>query len=157
MPSAAGASQKHIVHVCGRNGEGRGGQRVDAEKGPWERRASARSEAEETKGCLHSRPPRRRETRAGRDTRARWRFARVSSRTFSSDAAMPGASPAPRALGAAHCAAGRSNRLRVAVAADRGFERLLSEFPRVRVDTSFESFCYTYGAVLAALLTRALP
>lgn len=70
---------------------------------------------------------------------------------------MPGASPAPRALGAAHCAAGRSNRLRVAVAADRGFERLLSEFPRVRVDTSFESFCYTYGAVLAALLTRALP
>ena len=127
MPSAAGASQKHIVHVCGRNGEGRGGQRVDAEKGPWERRASARSETEEpcafrreTKGCLHSRPPRRRETRAGRDTRARWRFARVSSRTFSSDAAMPGASPAPRALGAAHCAAGRSNRLRVAVARTAG-------------------------------------
>lgn len=120
MPSAAGASQKHIVHVCAGNGEGRGGQRVDAEKGPWERRASARSEAEETKGCLHSRPPRRRETRAGRDTRARWRFARVSSRTFSSDAAMPGASPAPRALGAAHCAAGRSNRLRVAVARTAG-------------------------------------
>ena len=104
MPSAAGASQKHIVHVC----EGRGGgAEVSAwtrRRRPGEARASARSGAEvpnafrrETEGCLQSRPPRG-ETRAGRDTRARWRLARVGSRTFSSDAAMPGASPAPRAL-----------------------------------------------------------
>ena len=32
MPSAAGASQKHIVHVCEGRGGARGGQRVDAEK-----------------------------------------------------------------------------------------------------------------------------
>ena len=104
MPSAAGASQKHIVHVC----EERGGRaEVSAwtrRRRPGEGRASARSGAEvpnafrrETEGCLQSRPPRG-ETRAGRDTRARWRLARVDSRTFSSDAAMPGASPAPRAL-----------------------------------------------------------
>jgi hypothetical protein len=104
MPSAAGASQKHIVHVCE---EGGGRAEVSAwtrRRRPGEGRASARSGAEvpnafrrETEGCLQSRPPRG-ETRAGRDTRARWRLARVGSRTFSSDAAMPGASPAPRAL-----------------------------------------------------------
>ena len=38
---------------------------------------------------------------------------------------MPGASPAPRALGAAHCAAGRSNRLRVTVARTAGLNDML--------------------------------